>query len=79
MPTYAVPSHPGVLIVDPTVVVVSTIDRPLQQQFQPAIEFVRGERVRIHHDLPPQPYVAGTWTDEDVEQAVAAHLVTLEV
>jgi hypothetical protein len=77
MPTYKVPSHPGVLIVDPEVLVVCTLDRPPQQQFQPSIEFVC-ENLRIHHDLPSQAYVNGTWTDEDVRAAVAAHLVTLE-
>lgn len=78
MPTYTVPTHPGVLIADPEVTVASTLDLPAERQFVPAILFRVGENICIHHDLPPQPYVNGTWTDEDVAAAVSAHLVTLE-
>lgn len=77
MPTYAVPSHPGLLLVDPEVIIVSTLDLPRLQRYRPSIELVMGDHVRIHHDLPEQPYVDGTWTDADVSASVEAHLLTL--
>jgi hypothetical protein len=75
--TIEVPSHPGVLIIDPTVTVVATLDRPTEQTFQPSVVLESGANIRIHYDLPAQPYVNGTWSDADVQAAVDAHLSTL--
>ena len=78
MPIYTVPLHPGLLIVEPTVEVISTIDWPQDESFQPAI-ILRTAYCEIYHELPAQPYVNGTWSDEDVYNAIAAHLETIHV
>jgi hypothetical protein len=75
--TIEIPSHPGVLLTDPAITVVATIDRPTEKTFQPAIVLESGPNIRIHYDLPAQPYVDDNWTDSDVQAAVAAHLSTL--
>lgn len=76
--TIVVPSHPGVELTDPVVTVVGTIDRPLDQTFQPAILLDCGANICIHYELPVFPYVNGSWDDDDVHAAVSAHLLTLQ-
>lgn len=74
-----VPTHPGVLLDDPQIIVASTLDLPQDRLFRPSIIISDGGLLHIHHTLPAQPYVHDTWTDQDVMDAVAAHLLTLEV
>lgn len=77
--TITVPTHPGVLITDPTITVVATVDRPVERTFQPSILLEAGPSISIHYELPPLPYVNNTWTDTDVQHAVEQHLATLTV
>jgi len=75
---YTVNTHEGVVIDNPTIEIVGTFDDPINETFKPSIIFVFGEN-RIYHELPSQPYVNGTWNDEDVENAIENHLKTLEL
>jgi hypothetical protein len=77
--TIVVPSHPGVHLIDPVVTVVGTIDRPLEQTYQPSVILECGPNICIHYELPACPYVDGTWHDEDVQAAVEAHLASLAI
>ena len=63
---------------DYTLEVISTIDNPIDRTFTPTVVFISGE-VRIANQLPPQPYVNGTWTDEDVTESVENYLKTIEI
>jgi len=75
---YTVNTHEGVVIDNSTIEIVGTFDDPINETFKPSIVFVFGES-RIYHELPPQPYVNGTWNDEDVKLAIENHLKTLEI
>lgn len=75
---YTVSTHEGVIIDNPTIEVQGTFDNPNNETFTPRIVFVFGES-RIFHELPPQPYVDGTWNDSDVEKSIELHLKTLEI
>jgi hypothetical protein len=57
---------------------VGTFDNPIEQTFKTSIIFVFGES-RIFHEMPPQPYVNGTWNDSDVQKAIEKHLKSLEI
>lgn len=67
-------SHPGVVMIDPTIEIVGTYDDPINETFTPRIIFHAGKNVNIGHDLPPQLYVNGTWTDADVENALTNYI-----
>lgn len=56
----------------------STLDNPNDETFTVSIVFVSG-MTRIFNQLPPQPYVNGTWNDADVQKAVEVYLKTIEV
>lgn len=75
---YTVSTHEGVVIDNPSIEVQGTFDNPNDETFKPNIVFVFDES-RIFHELPPQPYVDGTWNDGDVEKAIENHLKTLEI
>lgn len=75
-------THKGVIIENPTYEILpETVDNHIKETFSPAI-IVGSEKsnnIAIYHRLPPQPYVNGTWGDEDVVNAVENHLKTLEI
>lgn len=75
---YTVDTHEGVIIENPEIELIGTFDNPIEQTFKPSILFKFGDS-KIHHELPPQPYVNGTWTDVNVELAIENHLKTLEI
>jgi len=75
---YTVNTHQGVVIDNPTIEIVGTFDNPINETFTTSIIFVFGES-RIFHEMPPQPYVNGTWNDEDVDKAIEKHLKSLEI
>lgn len=56
----------------------STLDNPNDQTFTPSIVFISGT-TRIFNTLPSQPYVNGTWTDEDVNTAINEHIKSIEI
>lgn len=58
---------------DFTFEVLSTIDHPKNETFTPSVLFVSG-KTKVVVTLPPQPYVNGSWTDTDVEQAIAKYI-----
>jgi hypothetical protein len=76
---YELPTHVGVILEDPEIIVASTLDLPTEEKFQPAIIVVVEPNIRLHYELPKQPYVNGSWMDSDVLDAIAAHLSTLEI
>lgn len=53
-----------------------TLDNALRQTFVPLIILVdkNDTRRRFAQYLPEQPYVNGTWTDEDVKSAIENYL-----
>lgn len=63
---------------DFTYEVHSTLDNPNGETFTPTVIFISG-KTRIANTLPPQPYVNGTWTDQDVENAVQEYIKSIEV
>ena len=75
---YTVNTHEGVVIDNPQIEVIGTFDDPIKETFTPSIIFVFGES-RIFHELPPQPYVNGTWDDSNVELAIENYLKTIEI
>ena len=72
-------SHKGVIMINPIVELISTLDNPIKETFTPSLVFIDGDRIRIGHDLPPQPYVKGTWTDEDVQNAINKYLQSIDL
>lgn len=66
-------SHPGLVLVDPTVEILRTIDDDVNDTFTPQLLFIHGES-RIFHEMPPQPYVDGSWTNDDRDEAVSAYV-----
>lgn len=77
--TIELESHKGVKMVNPTVELISTLDNPIKETFTPELVFVDGDRIRISHTMPPQPYVKGTWTDEDVDNAINKYLQSIDL
>jgi len=70
-------SH-NVELSDFTYEVHSTLDNPNDQTFTATIVFVSGNN-RIAATIPSATYVNGTWTDEDVENAVQEYIKSIEV
>jgi hypothetical protein len=66
-------SHLKAELIDPIIQLISTLDNPNEQTFTPTIRFVSGEN-QIGHTMPSQPYVKGTWTDEDVATAIEKYI-----
>lgn len=65
---------------DPIVEITEgTIDNHIRETFQPRIVFIDKEdnTKRYAQILPEQPYVNGTWTDEDVEASVGEYLKSI--
>lgn len=56
----------------------STLDNPKDETFTPTVVFVSG-KTRIANQLPPQPYVNGTWSDKDVNDAVENYIQLITV
>lgn len=56
----------------------STLDNPNAETFTPTVVFISG-KTRIANQLPPQPYVNGSWTDEDVSNAIENYIKSIEV
>lgn len=71
-------SHKGVTLVDPEIKLIGTFDNPEKETFRPTIIFM-AENINIAYDMPEQPYVKGTWTDEDVKNAIDQHLKIIEI
>jgi len=74
------PTHPEITLTDPEYT-WTCIDDPQAQTFTPAIHFeVENEGVQFTAVVPlsPQPYVDGTWYDEDVENAIQDYLLTIK-
>lgn len=69
-------THPGLILIDPDVQVVQTIDDDINDTFTPHLLFINGES-RIYHVMPPQPYVNGTWTNATRDNAVRAYLESI--
>lgn len=67
--TFEVDTHPGVTIVNPEIEIVQTIDKAQDKVFIPCV-IIHAPNIKIYHILPPQPYVNGTWEDEDVQAAI---------
>lgn len=56
----------------------STLDNPNDGTFTVSIVFISG-MTRIFNQLPPHPYVNGTWTDEDVQNTVTNYIKSIEL
>lgn len=67
--TFTIATHQDRTFIDPTITVVETVDHPLAETFTPRV-IISDSTGEYSHTLPAQPYVNGTWTDADVEQAV---------
>ena len=63
---------------DFTYEVHSTLDNPNDETFTVTVVFV-SVSTRIANTLPSAPYVKGTWTDEDVENAIQNYIKSIEV
>lgn len=74
--TFEVDTHPGVTIVNPEIEVIQTIDKPQDKVFIPHV-IIHAPNINIYHILPPQPYVNGTWEDENVISAVTIYFTNL--
>lgn len=70
-------SH-NVELSDFTYEVHSTLDNPNDETFTVTVIFVSGS-TRIANTIPPAPYVKGTWTDEEVENAISEYIKSIEV
>ena len=74
--TFEVDTHPGVTIINPEIEVIQTIDKPQDKVFIPCV-IIHAENIKIYHILPPQPYVNGTWEDEDVQVSIINYFTEL--
>ena len=63
---------------DFTYEVHSTLDNPNDETFTVTVVFVSGKN-RIASTIPSAPYVNGTWTDQDVENAIQNYIKSIEV
>jgi hypothetical protein len=69
------------ILEDPIVELEKTIDIPKNETFIPCIVLVDKDnpKRRFAQYLPEQPYINGTWTDEDVQNAIDQHLKIIEI
>lgn len=63
---------------DFTYEVHSTLDNQNDETFTITVVFVSGKN-RIANTIPPSSYVNGTWTDEDVENAIQEYIKSISV
>lgn len=63
---------------DFTYEVNSTLDNPNDETFTVTVVFVSGS-TRIANTLPSASYVNGTWTDQDVENAIQNYIKSISV
>jgi hypothetical protein len=63
---------------DFTYEVHSTLDNPNDETFTVTVVFVSGS-TRIANTIPASAYIKGTWTDEDVENAIQNYIKSIEV
>lgn len=64
------------ILTDPIIELERTIDDAKKETFMPLIIIIDRDNLerRFGQYLPAQPYVNGTWTDEDVENAIANYI-----
>jgi hypothetical protein len=74
--TFTIETHADRTFTDPTITVVETVDKPLDETFIPRV-IISDSTGEYSHTLPPQPYVNGTWIDEDVEASVTNYFNSL--
>jgi len=74
--TFEVDTHPGVTIINPEIEVIQTIDKPQDKVFIPCV-IIHAPNIKIYHILSPQPYVNGTWEDEDVQVSIINYFTEL--
>lgn len=69
------------ILEDPIVEIDKTIDNPKNLTFTPCIVLIdsNDQKRRFAQYLPEQPYVNGSWTDQDVQQSVENYLKTIEI
>lgn len=69
------------ILENPIVEIDKTIDVPKDQVFIPVIVLIDKDNPtrRFGQYLPPQPYVKGTWTDTDVEAAIAKYIDEIKI
>jgi hypothetical protein len=72
-------THPGLIIENPEVILVSTLDLPVEQKFQPSVIFIVEPNINIFHQLPMFDYVDGSWDDEDVQAAINSYLNSIDL
>lgn len=75
---FTINTHPNLEIVDPVIELVETVDHPNDETFTPRV-ILSVYNSRISHTLPPQPYVDGTWTDDDVNNAITAYFNSIDI
>jgi len=63
---------------DFTTEIHSTIDNPNNETFTPTVVFISGAN-KIANTLPPQPYVNGTWTDDDIQKSIDEYILAITV
>jgi hypothetical protein len=73
---FTLETHQALTIVDPEIVLIKTIDYPITETFVPCV-IVKWQGNDIYHELPPQPYVNGTWTDARVVTAIETHFKSI--
>jgi len=74
--TFTIETHTDRTFTNPSIQVVETVDHPLAETFTPRV-IISDSTGEYSHTLPPQPYVNGTWTDEDVEASVTNYFNSL--
>ena len=69
------------ILIDPIVELEKTIDNPKNKTFQPVIILIDKDNSlrRFGQFLPEQPYINGTWIDEDVENAINQYLNEIQI
>lgn len=69
------------ILEDPIVELDKTIDIPKNETFMPCIVLIdnKDKKRRFGMYLPEQPYINGTWTDEDVQKAIDEHLKSISI
>ena len=73
---FTIPTHQDRTFTDPSITVIETVDNPIAETFTPRV-IISDSTGEYSHTLPAQPYVKGTWTDEDVDSAVTNYFNSL--
>lgn len=76
-----VSTHPGLIIINPSVEIHYITDFPSQKSFSPTIILIDEEspKIRIGHTLPPTPYINDTWDDNDVSNYINEYLEQIKI